>query len=42
MDELRRPSRQHPESLRLAQMSVGYYYNSNSTWGHQWIQIFTK
>ena len=23
-------------------MSVGYYYNSNSTWGHQWIQIFTK
>ncbi len=23
-------------------MSVGYYYNSNSTWGHQWIQMFTK
>ena len=23
-------------------MGVGYYYNSSSTWGHQWIQIFTK
>lgn len=23
-------------------MGVGYYYNSGSTWGHQWIQIFTK
>ena len=23
-------------------MSVGYYYNSSSAWGHQWIQIFTK
>lgn len=23
-------------------MGVGYYYNSSSTWGHQWIQLFTK
>ena len=23
-------------------MGVGYYYNSSSTWGHQWIQFFTK
>ena len=23
-------------------MSVGYYYSSTSTWGHQWIQLFTK
>ena len=23
-------------------MGVGYYYNSSSAWGHQWIQIFTK
>ena len=23
-------------------MGVGYYYNSSSIWGHQWIQIFTK
>lgn len=23
-------------------MSVGYYYNSTTTWGHQWIQLFTK
>lgn len=23
-------------------MGVGYYYNSSSTWGHQWIQIFIK
>ena len=23
-------------------MSVGFYYNGNSDWGHQWIQIFTK
>ena len=23
-------------------MSVGYYYSSSSTYGHQWIQIFTK
>ena len=29
----------NPEARK---MSVGYYYNSNSTWGHQWIQIFTK
>lgn len=28
-----------PEARR---MSVGYYYNSSSTWGHQWIQLFTK
>ena len=27
----------NPEARK---MSVGYYYNS--TWGHQWIQIFTK
>ena len=29
----------NPEARK---MSVGYYYNSASTWGHQWIQIFTK
>ena len=29
----------NPEARK---MSVGYYYNGNSTWGHQWIQIFTK
>ena len=29
----------NPEARK---MSVGYYYNSTSTWGHQWIQIFTK
>ena len=29
----------NPEARK---MSVGYYYNSNSTWGHQWIQLFTK
>lgn len=29
----------NPEARK---MSVGYYYNSNSAWGHQWIQIFTK
>lgn len=23
-------------------MGVGYYYNSSSSWGHQWIQLFTK
>lgn len=23
-------------------MSVGYYYNSSTSWGHQWIQLFTK
>ena len=23
-------------------MGVGYYYNSSSAWGHQWIQLFTK
>ena len=23
-------------------MSVGFYYNGNSDWGHQWIQLFTK
>lgn len=23
-------------------MGVGYYFDANSTWGHQWIQIFTK
>lgn len=23
-------------------MGVGYYYNSSSTWGHQWIQLLTK
>lgn len=28
-----------PEARR---MGVGYYYNSSSTWGHQWIQLFTK
>lgn len=29
----------NPEARK---MGVGYYYNSTSTWGHQWIQIFTK
>ena len=29
----------NPEARK---MSVGYYYNSTSTWGHQWIQLFTK
>ena len=23
-------------------MGVGYYYNSSSTWGHQWIQLFIE
>ena len=23
-------------------MGVGYYFDANTTWGHQWIQIFTK
>ena len=23
-------------------MGVGYYYNSSSSWGHQWIQLSTK
>ena len=23
-------------------MGVGYYYNGSTTWGHQWIQLFTK
>ena len=26
----------------LSEYGVGYYYNSSSTWGHQWIQLFTK
>lgn len=29
----------NPEARK---MSVGYYYNSTTTWGHQWIQLFTK
>lgn len=29
----------NPEARK---MGVGFYYNSSSTWGHQWIQIFTK
>ena len=34
MDELRshRANILNPEARK---MSVGYYYNSNSTWGHQ-------
>lgn len=24
------------------EMGVGYYFDATSTWGHQWIQLFTK
>lgn len=36
---LRRANILDPEARA---MGVGYYYNSSSTWGHQWIQLFTK
>lgn len=29
----------NPEAKKMA---VGYYYNSSSEWGHQWVQLITK